>query len=414
MIKEIIFEGQIDSNPEIIKPDQNFLLSLKDEKLIKVLKRCVYCGSMFYPSNNRNNSCGFCNIKFRCAYCGKEHLKSVTSGLSGNSLLKRIKEINEGTLKYNVIFCNRTCSTLSRKRAGLCVKCNIWSEERGTNGLCSICASENGKIWAKNNMSNPCVKCGKKSNNMTSSGLCPDCNSKMSMNRVKKLMKPGICTKCNKPTNKNRDATGLCFKCRVILSKKIALKATNAGLCSTCGKYSLNRNFSKNCYSCCYKLLKKYKGNFFNREKFYSSKFDLIDFESENKKISWENLDPLNGVPGVWAVWSIDNKCLDVCQTKNIGVEMRGWIRNYYANKGKTDEELIEMNRRYQKYNRSKKRDIAKYCSDLNSKPIFKIVATNIDSKEEREVIETQYAYDNKAIFWNPAPGQLLEKEVVE
>ena len=146
-------------------------------------------------------------------------------------------------------------------------------------------------------------------------------------------------------------------------------------------------------------------GTSFNREKFYSSKFDLIDFEYINTKISWENLDPLNGVPGVWAVWSFDNKCLDVCQTQNIGVEMRGWIRNYYANKDKSDEELIEMNRKYQNYNRKKKRDIAKYCSDLNSKPIFKVVATGITSKSRREVIEAQYAYNFRSIFWNPSPG---------
>lgn len=148
----------------------------------------------------------------------------------------------------------------------------------------------------------------------------------------------------------------------------------------------------------------------FNRINFYSSKLQLIDFKYINKPLSLKDIDPLNNIPGVWAVWASDNKCLDVCQTINIGSEMLGWIRNYNACRGKSDEELIKMNKKYQNYNRKKKRDIAEYCSRLNSKPIFKLVAIKIKDKNKREDIEAQYAHDNKALFWSPAPGQKLTK----
>ena len=169
--------------------------------------------------------------------------------------------------------------------------------------------------------------------------------------------------------------------------------------CNKCFKNTMhNGNI---CYSC-----NPNKKNYFDREKFYNKKFELINFESEEKIISFEDIDNLMGIPGVWAIYSSDNKCLDVCSTINIGKEMLVWIRNYIACKNKSDEELEFMNKTRQKYNRKKKRDIGLYCDKVESKPIFKIVKTNVYNRLIREEIEMQYAFNTKSMFWSPAPGE--------
>ena len=78
-----------------------------------------------------------------------------------------------------------------------------------------------------------------------------------------------------------------------------------------------------------------------------------------------------------------------------------------YENIDKTDQEIEE------EYcsaisKRKKYRDICKYASDKDSSIVFKLVSVGVESKDERFAIEAQYAHDKKAVFWSPAPGQVV------
>ena len=72
----------------------------------------------------------------------------------------------------------------------------------------------------------------------------------------------------------------------------------------------------------------------------------------------------------------------------------------------KTNEEIKESRSKYKSYDfnkRIKYRNIVKY-----NNIIFKLVLININTQEERFKIESQYAHNTKAKFWNKAPGQKL------
>lgn len=147
------------------------------------------------------------------------------------------------------------------------------------------------------------------------------------------------------------------------------------------------------------KQLKNLKRGF-DRKEFYESKLEIIRFNSLDKKISLIDINDLIGVPGVWSKETSSGNVLDVSETINIGAEMLMSIRAFNANKDRTDKDL---NKKSRPYFRKKYRDMHKYSK---GEIIFKLIAIDIENKEERESIEAQYAHDTKAIFWSPAPGQ--------
>lgn len=141
------------------------------------------------------------------------------------------------------------------------------------------------------------------------------------------------------------------------------------------------------------------------REEFYKDKFDCISFNDENIKINLDLVNNLNKVPGVWSIWSSDNICMDVAQTNNIGEEIKIYSRRLEFNSKFNNEKEIELyNKNHQNYNRMKFKNIFEDC---NNKYILRLVSVNIESEIEREKIEAQYAHDNKARYWSPAPGQV-------
>ena len=415
-------------------------------------RKCTRCNRDFHPVVGTQPTCCSCYYLIKCTYCGqwykpkparitrieqtkgnhfccKKHGDSYKANKINGKKSKAIKELKLKAKHSKIIKSIKVNKNLNL----ICLEIpdvkNVFSKKN-----CLRCNREYYPIMHRQYFCNFCYY-------ETTCSLCGKI-LKPSFRKDIKNISQFYCRRCSSINVMNKNWENEEFKERILST---LIKGTEIKYCNSCNKetahvgkrcrncdpwvygnpgFKLKKCNNKNsdhfgvkvlhignrCFKCNPWKISSGRASF-NREKFYSSKFDLIDFESVNKKISWENLDPLNGVPGVWAVWSVDNKCLDVCQTNNIGVEMRGWIRNYFACKGKTDEELIEMNRKYQNYNRKKKRDIAKYCSDLNSKPIFKVVVTDIINKDHREAIEAQYAHDNKSLFWNPAPGQSLNIE---
>ena len=203
------------------------------------------------------------------------------------------------------------------------------------------------------------------------------------------------CSKCNKETYHNGT-------CCIVCNPKSASPGFNKKHCNKCNEVTLHNG--DRCSSC-----DPWK-NSFDRDAFYASKFRAIYFEDLDKEISFDEIDSLTGVPGVWAKYGKDPAtgelvCLDVSETKDIGKEMRFSVRAIAKgreNSSLSDDELLAKysHKRnpglYKKY-----RDIAKYDA-----VVFKLVAVDVESKEERELIEVQYAHDNEATFWSPSPGQ--------
>lgn len=408
----------------------------------KTAKKCVYCGSIFYYGKSSHMSCGLCSIKYNCKECNKEVVIQI-SKMSGQrqALIKDI--IEKGTLNLYEAFCNQSCSNKNRTRPGICTSCGKFSNKRISSGMCLTCQKAvSKKTMEKYKKAGNCVKCNKYVNKRSPMGICIDCMRKHVNNLSENNKKPGMCTVCNKYSD-IRTIAGLCSSCNIELATEKSKERSKSGLCKICNKLSKTRSITgicptcvseiiksrnkqntkpgkcvicnrffnrRNSFGCCVKCSLGDSAPSFDREAFYKEKFKLISFDSLDQEISWDNIDSLKGIPGVWSVWSSNNECLDVCQTIDIGKEMLAWIRSYKACKGKSDEELIEMNIKYRRYNRRKKRDIAKHCFNLNSKPIFKVVSTNIETKEQREAIESQYAHDNKSIFWSPGLGQKITK----
>lgn len=143
------------------------------------------------------------------------------------------------------------------------------------------------------------------------------------------------------------------------------------------------------------------KHSFFDREGFYSEKFDLISFNTLGKVVTLNDIDRLTGVPGVWSKETNNGTVLDVSETQDIGKEMLFSLRAFDANKEKEDSELKQNKLSLRK----KYRDMHKHA---DGKIIFKLIAIGIEDREVRQAIEAQYAHDTRAFFWSPAPGQQI------
>lgn len=190
---------------------------------------------------------------------------------------------------------------------------------------------------------------------------------------------------------------------KVFNSKFESLEHIN-GKCRKCNEETIITKDFQWCKDC--KPHGNIDGGKFDREKFYQSKLDKVNFNYIDKQISLEDIDSLKGIPGVWCKSYIDeNKkeiCLDVCQTKDIGKEMLWSIRVFDSNANKSDNELKHDN---QFSLRKKYRNM---YNDCKGNIIYKVLAINIQDQVDRELIEMQYAYETQAKYWSPAPGQNL------
>ena len=129
-----------------------------------------------------------------------------------------------------------------------------------------------------------------------------------------------------------------------------------------------------------------------NIKKFLAFKITINLFieNSFNEIISadYSSFSYYNNIPGIWAVYgkNLDNIkiCLDVCQTKDIGNEMRLGLRKLIAQKNNKYKEFVKY------------KDI-----------IFIPVKLNIMDFEKREAIKALYAIKYNSLYWSPSPTQL-------
>ena len=412
------------------------------------IHKCKNCNKLFI--NNRINSIlcsNKCSGNFKtkskyCEICKKETLRNA----SGNCAICASKEktkpkycgickkITKRNAFGNCIICNTKeiikpkycgiCKKITKRNSfGLCIKCMVKEKtkpkycekcnkitNRNVFGNCAICASKEKtkskyceicKKVTKRNATGECIIC--RTNNITKLKYCKICKKVTKRNAfglcIKCIIKPKYCELCKEITKRN--AFGNCIIC----STK---EMTKPKYCEKCNKIT-NRNVSGSCMIC------NNPGGF-NRDTFYASKLDLVLFESDNKIITLEEINNYNNISGVWSIWGTnekDNKiCLDVCETQDIGKEMLKGLRligEGRNNKDKTYEEIRESRSNYTTNDlgkRIKYKNIAEYLK--YGYVIFKLVIVNILTKNERWDIESKYAHDNYAKYWNPAFGQKL------
>ncbi|MGM0197361.1 hypothetical protein [Enterococcus sp. AZ180] len=325
---------------------------VKNDKILYDLGLAIYDRSLDSKS---------CIIKSKCSSCEKDIYRdfSLISGRAKKYILKCISEN-----KDYVSYCSISCSNRNQKEYKECSSC---------------------KKVAIHYKRSVCMDCYNKSELMKEASLKSNKNQ-WSFNEK------GVCSSCKNESDLN--IYGYCFSCR------IDGWGFSTRFCNEC-----NDNTFHNGYYCV-KCSEMKIGSAFNRESFYSSKLEKLKISFKEKPVSIESIDPYAGIPGVWAIFGEDLSgsriCLDVCQTKDIGSEMLGWIRQANACKGKTDEEISKLNEKYSSYNRIKKRNI------MNHKNIsFVIVKEKELDFISRENIELAYACKTRAKYWSPAPGQI-------
>ena len=225
--------------------------------------------------------------------------------------------------------------------------------------------------------------------------------------------------------SKLKNADEECLKKLEELEKEIGLKSTNAIPKSQILKeiedfVNSNQSFFKfkdritklknadeECLNSLIALAKEAGIPTTRREAFYQSHVKLTSYNSLDEMI--KDFDALIGIPGVWEVRGSDGITYDVCQTKDIGTEMYEYLRRLEFNKGLTDEEIDFENLRYY-YNRKKYKNIMDDVSSVD----FVLIIRDVDSQEERELVEAQRAIDTEAAYWSPAPTQIGLLKIME
>lgn len=205
-----------------------------------------------------------------------------------------------------------------------------------------------------------CLKCGKETYHIGK--RCIDCEP---FNTGIKLKH---CSECGSTTYHNG---GICTVCNPG-AFPLTMKNTH---CKTCEKETFH--VGNRCMVCD----PWERNNGFDREDFYESKIHRISFNYSGRSISLDDIDSLLGVPGVWTKETTNGTVLDVAQTQDIGNEMLFSIRALDVgrqNLHKPDSYFDDKPSIYRKY-----RDIAS-----NGEIVFRLVATGVTTKEERERIE--------------------------
>ena len=332
-------------------------------------------------------------IKSKCHSCSKDIFRDFgkISGRARKYILDTMKNGEE----YNA-YCSISCANKNQKEYKECSSCGKIALHY-KRSICMDCYNKSDKMLEASKLSNElqwkfnkistCISCEKESE-VNKYGLCKNC-------RLDGLgASYRYCDKCLEITIHNGYK---CFKCNPETSKNFGLRKR---FCKCCNDFTMHSGQS------CFKCLGVVSTTEFNREEFYKDKFLNTKISFNEKPVSLDSTEIYAGIPGVWAVFGEESPgyeiFLDVCQTKDIGSEMLGWIRQANACKDKTDEELIELNEKHMSYNRFKKRDIMNH-----DKISFKIVALDVAEFNEREKVELDYACQSKSKFWSPAPGQL-------
>ena len=392
LLKINIEQGKLTKKCKICNRDFEKSLKLTCHKCFYIHK-CKNCNKLFISNKQKSIMCSLiCSVRFKakpkyCKICDKITTRSANGICSICNAIKNTEskfcEICDKITKRNGFgkcvecvtkinlepkYCEICDKVTKRNNFGICVECMV--KERAESKFCEIC----DKITKRNSF-----------------GICVEC-------MVKEKMKPKFCEICDKITK--RDTVGKCIICAV--KERVKPK-----YCKICDKIT-KRNIFNQCIIC--------SPNVFNRDKFYSLKLQLISFESKNKIITLKDIDKYINIPGIWSICSKDENnqeiCLDVCETQNIGKEMLGGLNLLETGKNnlnKTDEEIKKSRIDYKSDDSNKRikyRNIAEYKKYGNI--IFKLVSINIENKEQRWNIESQYAHDNKAKYWNPAPGQSI------
>lgn len=349
-------------------------------------------------------------MNFICSFCNKEFERKIRSPLLILNLKYSCKDCTNKLLEsginhnhYNILTENKINTNPHLEILSYCSNCD------------TIVIRRYSKEFVENiNDSKNIYKCKKclakeRSINKKKQGYCTICGI---FNKERDAFGRGI-SECNCHRDFQTKASNIAANIKKSYSKKDkegnyidnsneAIKAREMFINQTQkahianNKHIWEREEFYNRYKDLFLLENKYDNT--------SNKYKCKEINNNDNKIINNNFKSLIGVPGVWAVWDSDKKiCFDVAQTKNIGKEMFLYLRKLDYNKDLSDKDIINENKRYF-YNLKKYRNIMKDCN----KVCFILVSINISSKEERELIEIKYAYDNKARYWNLAPGQLL------
>lgn len=195
------------------------------------------------------------------------------------------------------------------------------------------------------------------------------------------------------------------YKCMIDEAREIGIREDTVGYrvqyCQKCGRKTLHAG-ADNCSVC-------NSWQIFDRDRFYSQKIEAARVLS--KEIPLDFIDCYNGVPGVWSIETASGICLEVCETIDIGTEMRLGVRKLA--KGRENLSLTEDEIR-DKYTRPgeylKYRSIVARSQELGSEIVFKIIETNVQDIQDRHTIEAIYAHQNRAEFWSPSPLQNIKR----
>ena len=364
-----------------IKSKAGYICSSKRKSKCRYIFICPVCNKIFIPQHayqcisKKNITCSHkCLYEITINKWKKEnpeeaHKEAIKNGYKNIGIMRKSLEIIQKNQPE---------------------KFKKWCSNGGKIGGV-ITAEKYPEIWKENLKSE--IKYCKLCNSITyyQGNTCMECDAK-SKGFKSKLDKQIIL--------QNNYAISLGFKNwgELCISKGIGFHTI---YCKKCNKETLHNGFR--CSVC-----DPWPGAF-DRDKFYSSTLSLVSFNSINKQISLEEIDNYNKISGIWSIECSNGQCLEVCETQDMGKEMKlglRCIKKGYENINKSDLEIIDKYKN-NTYKYIKYRDIAKYSKE-NEKVIFKIIIDNVNDKEERFNIEAQYAHDTKALFWSTAPGQTI------
>ena len=317
-----------------------------------------------------------------CHFCGKEHNN------------------NRGTIYNNekIYVCNK-CRNVTIKCC-ICGKDIIISFKKENKDAlsCKSCGIKKSHRTMKNNKTGIYnLELNKKrieKQKLNKTGFY-DLKIQKEIHRIQKENKIGIydpeqkMTKLSKTpeaiakwiTTNKKNKTGVFNKEHQLNANRAAVKSNKENKTGF-----FNKEIQKRVSEAAHKILKLNIKNFLS----LNTTINLFLGDSFDKIITadYSSFSDYNNIPGIWAIWGENLNgikiCLDVCQTKDIGNEMRLGLRKLVA----------------QKQN--------KYKNFTNYKNIIFIpIKLDILEFKDRELLEAFYAIKNNSLYWSPSPSQL-------